>query len=153
MTMDFKANILIAVVFALLLGLSVWLQYGLLTEPRSEISPAEKNHPDYYVEKLVSYGMDESGKKYRIIADRMVHYPLGDRALLDNPHIIQYDLNHTPRHVYAESGLLYDNRSTVLLTGNVKVIQTRVNASGASTREHVATSQKMLIRLRDKNSS
>ena len=86
---------------------------------------------------------DEEGKKYQVIADRMVHYPVGDRALLDNPHIVQYDLSGIPRHIYAESGWLYDNQSTVLLTGNVRVVQSQTGIAGGAS-----TSEKMVIHLK-----
>ncbi len=150
--MEFKDNILIGAVFLSLVLLSIWLQFGLLEEPNAGITEAEKNNPDYYAEMFVSSGMDESGKKYQIIADRMVHYPVGDRALLDNPHIIQYDLNNNPKHIYAESGWLYDNH-TVLLTGNVRVIDNQLNGMQSSSAGGAVSVQKMVIHLRDKGSS
>lgn len=135
-------------VFGLFLSLfliSIWLRFGLLEVPDQQVSELEKNDPDYYAENFVSTGMDEIGKKYQVIADRLVHYPVGDRALLDNPHIIQYDLSGVPRHIYAESGWLYDNRSTILLTGNVRVVQSQTSSAGAA-----GTSEKMVIHLKEK---
>ncbi len=137
----------VSAIFITLAGLSVWLQFDLLIENDDEISEQEKKDPDYYLENFVSIGMDEEGKQYRIEADRMVHYPQGDRSLLNRPHIIQYDINLTPRHIYADSGWLYNNGEDVLLTGNVKVIQSRSGASTGGT----AVGEKMVIRL--KNSS
>lgn len=141
-----KDNLAVAGFFMVLFLLSVWLQFGLLEESDNGISATEENDPDYYTENFVSTVIGENGKKYRIIADRLVHYPVGDSALLDNPHIIQYDLDQTLRHVYAESGWLYDNKSTVLLTGNVRVVQSQGRVAGG-----VASSEKMLIHLKDKN--
>ena len=146
--MEIKDSILIGAVFLILFFLSTWLQFGLIEDPEAEISEAEKNDPDYYTENFISTGVDKTGKKYQVIADRMVHYPVGDRALLDNPHIIQYDLANNPRHIYAESGWLYDNQSTVLMTGNVRVIQSQSSSSGGA-----ATAQKMVIHLKQKNAS
>lgn len=138
-----KENLGVLCVFALLLSLSIWLQFGLLEPAQQTISELEKNDPDYYMEKFSSTGMDDLGKKYQVIADRLVHFPVGDRALLDNPHIVQYDLSGTPRHIYAESGWLYDNRGMILLTGNVRVIQSQSGSAGAT-----ATSDKMVINLK-----
>jgi lipopolysaccharide export system protein LptC len=138
-----KENLGVVCVFALLLSLSIWLQFGLLEPPQQIISELEKNDPDYYTENFTSTGMDDLGKKYQVIADRLVHFPVGDRALLDNPHIVQYDLSGTPRHIYAESGWLYDNRGTILLTGNVRVIQSQSGSAGAAS-----TSDKMVINLK-----
>jgi len=143
--MNHKENYAVAGLFLTLLFLSIWLQFGLLDPVEQEITELEKNDPDYYSENFQSVGRDDIGKSYEVIADRLVHFPVGDRALLDNPHIIQYDLLGTPRHIYADSGWLYDNRSTVLLTGNVRVIQSQTNSVGAA-----ASSEKMIIYLKKK---
>ena len=143
--MNHKEDFAVAGLFLTLLFLSIWLQFGLLEPVEQEISELEKNDPDYYSENFESVGRDDIGKTYELIADRLVHFPIGDRALLDNPHIIQYDLSGTPRHIYAESGWLYDNRSTVLLTGNVRVVQSQTNSAGAA-----GSSEKMIIYLKNK---
>ena len=143
--MNHKENYGVAGLFLALLSLSIWLQFGLLEPVEPEITELEKNDPEYYSEKFQAVGRDTIGKSYELIADRLVHFPVGDRALLDNPHIIQYDLSGTPRHIYADSGWLYDNRSTVLLTGNVRVIQSQASSVGAA-----ASSEKMIIYLKKK---
>ena len=143
--MNHKENYGVAGLFLGLLFLSIWLQFGLLEPVEPEITELEKNDPDYYSENFQAVGRDTIGKSYELIADRLVHFPVGDRALLDNPHIIQYDLSGTPRHIYADSGWLYDNRSTVLLTGNVRVIQSQASSVGAA-----ASSEKMIIYLKKK---
>ena len=139
---ELKQNIALAAVFLLLVVLSAWLQFGLLNTPVSELTKEEKNAKDYYIENFVSTGMDALGKKYELQADRLVHFPYGDRALLDNPHIVQYDLNQTPRHIYADSGWLYNQTSKILLTGNVRVIQSQTEASGG-----ISMGERMVIIL------
>lgn len=140
---NFRENIAVSGLFLVLFLVSIWLRFGLLEKPDELDSQLEKNDPDYYAENFTSTGVDETGKKYKVIADRLVHYPVGDRALLDNPHIIQYDLSGVPRHIYAESGWLYDNQSTILLTGNVRVVQSQTSSAGAA-----GTSEKMIIHLK-----
>ena len=142
--MDNRDNIAIGFFFFILVALTVWLQFEVLQEEDGKSVVLEKNDPDYYINNFVSTGLDKAGKKYQVIADRLVHYPQGDRALLDNPHIIQYNLATGRRHVYADSGWLYNNRSTILLTGNVRVLQ------GESVHsELLATSKKMTIHLKE----
>lgn len=138
-------HLLLAGVFLLLVGLSAWLQFGLLEPPEVEPSEEEKNSADYYIEHFVSTGMDKAGKKYEVRADRMVHYPVGDRALLDNPHIVQYGLDSTPRHIYADSGWLFNETSQVLMTGNVKVVQSQTDASGGAS-----MGDKLLVHLNER---
>jgi lipopolysaccharide export system protein LptC len=140
---NFRENIAVSGLFLVLFLVSIWLRFGLLEKPDELDSQLEKNDPDYYAENFTSTGVDETGKKYKLIADRLVHYPVGDRALLDNPHIIQYDLSGVPRHIYAESGWLYDNQSTILLTGNVRVVQSQTSSAGSA-----GTSEKMIIHLK-----
>ena len=142
--MNFKDNVTIALFFIVLGLMSLWLQFGLVDIPEDEISEEEKNDPDYYIENFTSSGMDKDGQKYQVVADRLVHYPVGDRALLNNPHIIQYNTEKTTRHVYADSGWLYNNKSTILLTGNVRVIQGKTANSGG-----VAAGERMIIQLKE----
>lgn len=134
-------------VFLGLVLLSLWLQFGLLAKSNDTIPVTKQNDSDYYIEKFTATGADQNGKKYQVIADRMVHYPLEDRASLDNPHIIQYDVIGSdsataPRHIYAQSGWLYNNQSTVLLNGNVRVIQHKTNGT------NTVAVKKMLIHLK-----
>jgi len=143
--LELRHNIVLISVFVCLLLVSAWFQFGLLDTPVSELSEQEKNAADFYIENFVSTGMDELGKKYELRADRMVHYPFGDRALLDKPRLVQYDLSETPRHIYADSGWLYNNASKILLTGNVRVVQSQTDTSGG-----VSMGEKMVIYLNDK---
>ena len=146
--MDARQNITLIVVFAVLMVVSAWLQFGLLEPPVAELSEEDKNAADYYIEHFTSTGRDDLGKKYEIQAKRMVHYPFGDRALLDDPHIVQYDLNQTPRHIYADSGWLYNSNSKILLTGNVRVIQSQTGSAGG-----VSMGEKMVINLNERRGS
>lgn len=139
-----KDNIAIGLFLLILVALTIWLQLEVLRSGHENIAVMEKNDPDYYINNFVSTGRDKTGKKYRIMADRLVHYPEGDRALLDNPHIIQYNLATGLRHVYADSGWLYNNRSTVLLDGNVRVLQ-----GESDNAELSATSKSMTIHLKE----
>ena len=146
--MERRDNLLIGLVFLSLVLLSLWLQFGLLAKPHNALIATKKidaDYYDYYIEKFTTTGSTQHGKKYQLSADRMVHYPIGARASLDNPHIIQYDLTRdhpaqAPKHTYAESGWLYDDR--VLLSGNVRIVQHK--AGGTNT----TTVKKMLIHLK-----
>ena len=148
--MNRRQSLVLFALFLLLAGVSAWLQFGLLTGVEREIS-ATANEPDYYIENFTSTGMARSGKKYRVIARRLVHYPGETEALLERPHIIQYAAgpDGAPRHIYADSGRLYDDRAEVLLSGNVKVVENDTGDLGGDLGGAVVTSKKMLIRLKD----
>ena len=142
-----RQNAVLLLLFVLLAAVALWLQFGLLARPADAGGGGvEKDEPDYTIENFVSTGMDESGKKYRVIAEHLAHYPLGERALLRRPHIIQYRTGGAPRHIYAESGWLYDARAEALLSGNVRVVESQDGDPDRAPA--VATGKTMTIRLK-----
>ena len=132
--------------FGILGLLSIWLQFGLIQQEQVVFDGNERHDPDYYIENFTAIGMDEKGeRRYVLEAERLVHYPDDDTALLDNPHIIQYEVDGPPRHIYSESGWVSSNGNEVLLTGNVRVIQ---NTGGENI-----TTDKMKVYLDRENKS
>lgn len=124
--MKLLEKIVYITVFACLGLLSVWLQFGIIEQPIEKFDGDERHDPDYYMENFTAVGMDKEGRrKYVVEAERMVHYPDDDTALLDNPHIIQYKPDVAPRHSYSESGWMGSDGNEILLTGDVRVIQGR----------------------------
>ncbi len=131
-------------VLSMLVVLSTWMQFGLLEEPEPQSTAKAVNDPDYYVEHFTSYGVDENGKQYQLEADRLVHYPLDNKALLDRPHLIQnLEEGGSPTHIYADSGWLFSSGEEILLTDNVKVIRTQGQGLGGA-----ATTDRMRIKLK-----
>lgn len=124
--------------------LSVWLQIDIIEQKPKTDDKQLRHDPDYYVENFTAVGMDKEGKRrYVLEAERMVHYPDDDTALLDNPHIVQYMPGRAPRHTYAESGWMSSDGNEVLLTGNVRVIQGR----GSDDAGGILTTEKMRVLL------
>ena len=139
-------KILFVLLFGVLGLLSIWLQFGIIEREQVVFDGNERHDPDYYVENFTATGMDEKGqRRYILEAARMVHYPDDDTALLDNPHIIQYEDGSPPRHTYAESGWISSDGNEVLLTGNVRVLQNPGGENGAGGGE--ITTEKMRIFL------
>ena len=143
-------KILEKISFILLFGvlglLSIWLQFGLIDREQVVFDGHERHDPDYYIENFTAVGMDEKGvRRYVLEAERLVHYPDDDTALLDNPHIIQYEEGAPPRHTYSESGWISSDGNEVLLTGNVRVIQKVSDKKGSG--ENTLTTDKMRIYL------
>ncbi len=147
--MDRRQNLVLFVLVLLLAGIAAWLEFGLLGGPGRGVAASPTVEPDYYIENFTSTGLDSAGKKYRVIADRLAHYPLDDRALLERPHIIQYDpAGGAARHIHADSGWLYDDDAVVSLSGNVRVIEKPDGDGDGGGGGAVVTSEKMLIRLK-----
>jgi len=108
-----------------LLGLfSIWLQTSIHEEEQVEVNYLNRHDPDYYIENFTATGMNEQGQRvYVLEAERMAHFPDDDSALLDNPHLIEFEKNTAPRHTYADSGWLSGGGDELLMKDNVKIIQ------------------------------
>ena len=134
--MKILEKILFITLFGVLGLLSTWLQFGIIEQEHVVFDGKQRHDPDYYVENFTAVGMDENGqRRYVLEAERMVHYPDDDTALLDNPHVIKYAEGSPPQHTYSDSGWVSSDGNEVLLTGNVRVIQYtggEKNADGGS---------------------
>lgn len=147
--MKISEKFITIIAFVALGSLSLWLQLDILTD-KPDTEQLLTHDPDYYIKNFTAIGMDQDGeKRYVLEAERMVHYPDDGTALLDNPHIIQYEANKPPRHTYSESGWMSANGDEVLLTGNVRVIEKRGQQSGGG----VMTTEKLRILLNKENKS
>jgi lipopolysaccharide export system protein LptC len=90
--------------------------------------------------------MDVNGaRQYVLEAERMVHFPDDDTALLDKPHVIQYVPERAPTHIYSETGWISSDGDEVILTGNVRVIRGRDSDSSGG----VTTTDKLDIVLKE----
>ncbi|MEM7359742.1 MAG: LPS export ABC transporter periplasmic protein LptC [Pseudomonadota bacterium] len=107
-----------------LVGLSgIWLQNSLMEEKPEERDYNNRHDPDYYIENFTATGLDKNGQRRFVIeAERMAHFPDDDTALLDNPHVIEYEVGFAPRHTYSDSGWMSSSGDEIILTGNVKVV-------------------------------
>ena len=133
------------------LGLvSLWLQFGILEDAPPPLTKTISHEPDYYVENFTAIGMNKQNTRtYLLEAKRMAHYQDDNTALLDVPHLIQYQKGLPPRHIYADSGWLSGDGQEILLTGNVRVIQ----GQSENTTGGIQHSEKLRIYLEPKKSS
>ncbi len=143
--MRYLEKILILGVLALFAALSLWLQIRSQEGTVVTSSAQQRHDPDYYIENFTATGMDERGnREYTLEAERLVHYPDDNTALLDKPHIIQYEPGKAPTHTYAESGWVSPDGDEILLTGKVRVIRGRGQNDGGG----VMTTDKLRVRLK-----
>jgi len=134
--------VLALIVFA---ALTVWTQFEQDTPAERPVTDTGRRDPDYYIENFTTTGMDETGqRRYTLKAERLVHYPDDNTALLDKPHLIQYPAGQAPTHTYAESGWVSSDGEEVLLVGNVRVIR----GAQAGDPGGVATSDRMRVLLK-----
>ena len=139
-------RIIIFTIVIILGGITAWMQTSLFDESIDEEIVAESHDPDYYIENFMAVGMDTNGdRQYVLEAERMVHFPDDDTALLDKPHVIQYEPERAPTHIYSETGWISADGDEVILTGNVRVIRGR-DSSGSGG---VTTTDKLDIVLKE----
>ena len=101
----------------------IYLQSSQMDEQPEDPNYTERHDPDYYIENFTATGLDKSGKRRFVIeAERMAHFPDDDTALLDFPHIIEYQDGFAPRHSYSDSGWMSSTGEEIILTNNVRVV-------------------------------
>ncbi len=151
--MKIVQKILFISLFGVLGLLSTWLQFGIIEQEQVVFDGNQRHDPDYYIENFTAIGMDENGqRRYVLEAERMVHYPDDDTALLDNPHVIKYEEGVPPQHTYSDSGWISSDGNEILLTGNVRVIQYTGGGNGAGgglAPQNEIITQKMRVYLDD----
>lgn len=145
--MNWLERIIIFTIVGVLAGVTAWMQSDLLEETTDQQQMATESHdPDYYIENFYAVGMDTDGnRQYVLEAERLVHFPDDDTALLDKPHVIQYEPDRAPTHIYSETGWISANGDEVILTGNVRVIRGRDSTGSGG----VTTTEKLNIVLKE----
>jgi len=124
-------------------GLGIWMQVNLLEPAENKAEAPLTNEPDYYIQNFTATGRDEAGVIYVLKAERLAHFPIDNTALLDKPHLVQYQEGKPTRQTTSESGWMSGDGSEVLLTGNVEVTQFRTDADPGS----VTRTQRLSVRL------
>lgn len=107
-----------------LVGLfGIWLQNSLMEDQPEAQDYLNRHDPDYYIENFTATGLDKNGQRRFVIeAERMAHFPDDDTALLDKPHVVEYEVGFAPRHTYSDSGWMSSSGDEILLEGNVRIV-------------------------------
>jgi lipopolysaccharide export system protein LptC len=148
--MRFLKNIFVIGGLGLVAAFSLWLQFEAQEEEPIAVKIKERHDPDYYIENFTATILDENGKlQHTLQAERLVHYPDDNTALLDKPHVTSYSPGKPPTNAYAESGWLSPNHDEVLLTGNVRIVR----GKGVASKGGAATTEKMRIKLKKKKNN
>ena len=114
-------HLILVSVVALLIGLGLWMQLGLLTERNLSYVAAIRHQPDYYVENFVARGQDGLGTSYVLRGAHLEHFL--DESMVDikEPCFLMFEKGVSPRLVVADSGRVIENGTMIVLRGNVEV--------------------------------
>jgi LPS export ABC transporter protein LptC len=119
-TASLERLILVGVV-ALLIGLGLWMQLGLLTERNLSDIAAVSRQPDYYVTNFVAKGRDGRGSSYVLRGAHLEHYPDDNTVNIKEPCLLLFEKGAPPRLVFADTGRVIENGKMIVLRGNVEV--------------------------------
>ncbi len=143
--MPLAKKIILAILLALVVAGGLWLQLESQDEQPVTVVAESRHDPDYYIENFIRTGMDAQGNpSYVLRAERLIHYPDDDTALLDKPHLTQFKPGEGPTDTYADAGWVSPGGEEVLLTGNVRIVQSAKGSAPGST----TTSDKLRVRLK-----
>ena len=119
-TASLERLILVSIV-ALLIGLGLWMQLGLLTERNPSDIAVVRHQPDYYVRNFVVRGRDGIGTSYVLRGAYLEHFQDDSTIDIKEPCLLLLEKGVSPRLVYANMGSIIENGTMIVLRGNVEV--------------------------------
>jgi lipopolysaccharide export system protein LptC len=110
-----------AFLMAGLAALTWWLDQ--MVQPLAPArDPKAPNEPDFVVDKFQATRMNVNGtQRYSVVADRMVHYPGDNSAVLDQPRLTHFDPARGPVSIRANQGKADNNGENVYFSGDVQI--------------------------------
>jgi LPS export ABC transporter protein LptC len=129
--------ILVSIV-ALLIGLGLWMQLGLLSEGNPPESVSARHQPDYYVKNFVARGRDGYGTSYILRGSHLEHFLDDSTVDIKDPCLFLFEKGVAPRVVFANTGKVIEDGTIIVLHGNVEVqerLATDINASAFLNQE------------------
>jgi lipopolysaccharide export system protein LptC len=110
-----------AFLMAGLAALTWWLD-TMVQPPAAAKDPASRSDPDFVVDNFHATRMNLDGtQRYAVAANRMVHYPGDNSAVLDRPNLTHFDPEKGPVSIRANQGVLENNGENAFFTGDVQV--------------------------------
>ena len=108
-------------VVALLIGLGLWMQLGLLTERNPPNIAVAGHQPDYYVKNFLARGRDVLGTSYVLRGTYLEHFRDDNTVDIKEPCLLLFEKGVSPRLVIADTGRVIENGMIIVLHGNVEV--------------------------------
>ena len=117
----FLERLVLVSVVAVLIGLGLWMQLGLLTEGNPSDSAAVRHQPDYYVKNFLARGRDGLGTSYVLRGAYLEHFMDDSTVDIKEPCLLLFEKGVSPRLVFADTGEVIENGTMIVLHGNVEV--------------------------------
>jgi lipopolysaccharide export system protein LptC len=85
---------------------------------------SKRHDPDYIVDNFSATSLNEQGlPRFRMTAQKMVHYPDDDSTHLDSPQLNSYFADHPPIIAFAKKGEISSKGEDVYLRDDVTLIR------------------------------
>ncbi len=108
-------------VAGVLAAVTYWLGH-VASMPLPVDTSSFRHDPDYIVENFIASSYDTEGRlRYRLSADKMVHYMDDDSTELDGPKLTHHSQEAPPMHVVADRGLISSDGDNVYFLGGVRM--------------------------------
>jgi len=127
----FQNMLSIGILFLSILALGLWMQTLMENETSFTARPVNDNESDFFMENVVLNGKDANGSRYRIEADRLVHYPSRNGSSLESPQLTQYRPDGTVQNVESNQGWLDNARQVLTLSEDVRIRTQNSNQSSS----------------------
>jgi len=131
--MKYKRSVILAV-SAIIMGL---VYHGVQTlrsnSPKTlqeELLATLQAEYDYYISGMVvDRFLPDNFHNYRLTADRVTHFPVGNISVMDNPALHWFDVEKNPWYITANNGIFYRGDSVI---GDALQLRGQVNAHSAT---------------------
>jgi lipopolysaccharide export system protein LptC len=120
-------------VMLMLAALTMWLSRTIvLTAPESAAAP--QHEPDYIVDKFTLTRLSDTGiARYRLAAERMVHFADDDSSHLTLPRLTQLQPGKPDTRVRADRGVIDSGGDIAHLYDNVEMFQAGTRGKGTAS--------------------
>ncbi|MEE2803128.1 MAG: LPS export ABC transporter periplasmic protein LptC [Pseudomonadota bacterium] len=147
--MQYAERTILALTILALVGLSLWLQWDVLSQSNAAKADNDLAGPDYYIEGVRINGREQDGIRFLLTADRQERRTEHGPAILENPQLTQFNTQYGNRHTVAKRGEIAPDGSELILIGDVRVSQEK----GHKRPANVTDAERFTIRLAPRDKS
>lgn len=110
------------------LAAGTWWVTHRAAEPTAALRARAPHQPDFTIEDFVGNAMDAKGvRQYRLTARQVMHYPDDDTTHFSEPVLVQYLPGGVIATTRADSGVMPDDASEIVMIGHARATRTAGN--------------------------
>ena len=110
-------------VLVLLIGLSIWMHFGLMSRDTDPPANFASHEPDYFIRNFIATGRNETSAQYVLTGVYLEHFPDDHSVKIERPCLLLFEKGIPYRHVYGDTGRIVADGKEVIFSGNVQVLE------------------------------